>query len=202
MANNSVLEEVKLVQDSLSKNGNDLKIDFSDFKSGNIRDNLNKLASRMEEKLKTETDPAEIKKLNSYIIMCRAPEIVISIILKYLSWTFFILLPLFALILKLFYIRRNQFYIRHLIFSIHLHSYLFLLLIILISLNLLFHSGIIWVGTILLLSFPVYFILALRKFYGQKLGKIILKFLGISLIYNTVVWAAVAFVFLKSIGIA
>lgn len=191
----------RFLQDSVINPGTNLKIDFSDFASGNIRENLNKLATRMEEKLKTETDPEEQKKLNSYIMMCRAPEMVISIILKYLSWTFFILLPLFALLLKLFYIRRNQYYIRHLIFSVHLHSYLFLILIVLILLKLIFPSGTFGFSGILALTFPVYLIVSLRKFYGQSLTKTFFKFLGISVIYNVVLWSAVMFVFLKSIAI-
>lgn len=199
----SVINPVRsLVQDSVINSGSNLNIDFSDFKSGNIRENLNIIAVKLEAKLKSETDPEEQKKLNSYIVMCRAPEMVISIILKYLSWTFFFLLPVFALILKLFYIRRNQFYIRHLIFSVHLHSYLFLILVVIISLKLIFLSGIVWIGSILAISFPVYLIVALRKFYGQSLTKTFFKFLGISVIYNTVLWSAVLFVFIKSIGIS
>ncbi len=200
--NNSLQVALHELQDSSARVDNDLKIDFSDFKSGNIRESLNKLGTRMEDELKTETDPAKQKKLSSYIVMCRAPEMAISVLLKYLSWTFFILLPLFAFILKIFYIRRNQYYIRHLIFSIHLHSYLFLLLIVLISLKLLFLSGIFWIGSILILSFPGYFVLAVRKFYGQNFGKIFLKFIGISVIYNIALWASVLFVFIKSIGAA
>lgn len=200
LSDSGLVAPLKL-QDSLVKAHTNLKLDFSDFNSGNIRDILNKLAVKLEDKLKSESDPEEQKKLNSYIVMCRAPEMVISVLMKYLSWTFFFLLPLFALILKLFYIRRNQYYIRHLIFSIHLHSFLFLILIVIISLKLLFLSGIMWIGGLLIFSFPVYFVLALRKFYGQKMGKTILKFFGISLIYNAVLWAAVLYVFIKSIVI-
>jgi uncharacterized protein involved in cysteine biosynthesis len=42
-------------------------------------------------------------------------------------------------------------------------------------------------------------VLALHKFYGQGWGKVIIKFIGISLIYNVMLWAAVIFVFVKSI---
>ena len=38
----------------------------------------------------------------------------------------FLLLPLFALILKLVYINKNKYYYEHLIYSFHLHSAIFL----------------------------------------------------------------------------
>lgn len=187
-------------KDSLG-NENNLNIDLGIFKSGNIRDNLNRLADSYEAQLKQTTDPAQRRKLSRYIAMCRAPEMVISRFLKYLSWAFFLLLPVFALILKLFYIRRNQYYIRHLIFSVHLHSYLFFILMIIVGLKLLFAVSFSWINAILIFSFPVYVILSLRKFYGQSFGKVILKFLGISLIYNAILWSSVMFVFLRTLDI-
>lgn len=187
--------------DSIQANDDDINIDLAMFGSGKIRDNLNKLADQFHAQLEQTTDPEERKKLNSYIVMCRAPEIIISNLMKYLSWAFFILLPLFALVLKLFYIRRKQLYIRHLIFSIHLHSYLFFILILVVSMKLLFDEGLSVINYVLLFSFPVYFVFAMRKFYGQSWGKVILKFLCVSLIYNVMVGTAVLFVFIKSIGL-
>lgn len=188
-------------KDSIQTDSDDINLDFSMFGSGRIRDNLNKLADQFQAKLDHITDPEKRRQYNSYIAMCRAPEMVISNIMKYLSWAFFILLPLFALVLKLFYIRREHLYIRHLLFSIHLHSYLFFILILVGSLKLLFDSGSSGIVFTLLLSFPVYFILAIKKFYGQSWGKVILKFLGVSFIYNAMLWTAVLFVFIKSIGL-
>lgn len=171
------------------------------FTKGKLRDKLNKLAELLEENLQKANDAKDRAKLQSYIAICRNPEMVISTIMKYLSWAFFVLLPLFALVLKLFYIRRKQNYIRHLIFSIHLHSFLFFILTIIVALRLIFSSGMSVVNAVLLFSFPVYFILALRHFYGQNYLKVVLKFLGISAIYNLMLWSAVVFVFLKSIQI-
>lgn len=37
---------------------------------------------------------------------------------------------------------------------------------------------------ILMISVPVYFVLALRRFYGQSYGKALLKFISVSIIYN------------------
>lgn len=190
-----------LAEDSVETGSVSLNLDLSIFKSGNLRENLNKLADQIQKRLDTTNDYEGRKKLSSYIAMCRAPEMAISNIMKYLSWMFFILLPVFALILKLFYIRRNKLFVKHLIFSIHLHSYLFFILIIVTSLKLLFDSGLSVITGILLFTFPVYFIIAIRKFYGQTYGKVFLKFIGVSFVYNLVLLSSVFYVFIKSIFI-
>ncbi len=177
-----------------------LDLDEAFFTKGELRDKLDKLAEILEERLKKTDDREKQRKLKSYIAMCRNPGMVISSLMKYLSWSFFILLPLFALILKFFYIRRNQNYIKHLIFSIHLHSYLFFILIIITGLRLIFSSELLLVNSILIFSIPIYFIWALRFFYGQNIIKVFLKFMGISIIYNVVLWSTVLFVFLKTLN--
>ncbi|WP_192822711.1 DUF3667 domain-containing protein [Rufibacter sp. LB8] len=48
--------------------------------------------------------------------------------LKYLSIMMFVLMPLFALVLKLVFFRARRFYMEHLMFSIHLHSFLFMVM--------------------------------------------------------------------------
>lgn len=178
-----------------------LNLDDILFSGGNLRSKLNQIATKLEANLSTAKTEKERQRRLSYIAMCRNPEIAVSNVMKYLSWAFFILLPLFALILKLFYLRRKQNYIRHLIFSIHLHSFLFFILIIIVTLRLIFTSNIATVNLVLLISFPVYFVLALRHFYGQNLLKVILKFIGISAIYNIVLWSAVLLVFLKTLNL-
>lgn len=180
-----------------------IQLDLDDvlFSKGNIREKLNQIATKLEASLSTAKTEKERQKRLSYIAMCRNPEIVVSNVMKYLSWAFFILLPLFALILKLFYIRRKQNYIRHLIFSIHLHSFLFFILIVITGLRLIFDTGLSTISGILLIAFPVYFVIALHKFYGQRYLKSFLKFFGISVIYNVVLFSVVLFVFLKSLQI-
>jgi len=112
-------------------------------------------------------------------------------ILKLMSWAFFLLLPIFALILKLFYI----------IFSIHIHSFIFILFTIIVGLYLLYSGNLETFSSILLFTFPVYFVLALKNFYGQGTGKIILKFIGISLVYNVVFFVVVGIVILNALSI-
>lgn len=94
-----------------------------------------------------------------------------------------ILLPLFALILKLLYIRRTFFYIDHLVFSIHLFSFLFLIG----SLVFIFESYLPdYLMVMLFLSIPVYFTLAMRRVFRQGWLKTLFKFTFISLSFTLI----------------
>ncbi|GGK82879.1 DUF3667 domain-containing protein [Rufibacter glacialis] len=57
-------------------------------------------------------------------------EQLITKLLKYWSVLMFVLMPIFALLLKLVFFKARRFYIEHLMFSIHLHCFVFLLFII------------------------------------------------------------------------
>ncbi len=166
-----------------------------------LRGFLEKLAVGMEKDLQSETNPERKRKLTEYIRLCRSPEQAVARILEYMSWAFFLLLPVFALILKLFYIRRNQNFMRHLIFSIHTHSFIFLIFTIIVSLYLIFKGNLETISTILVFSIPVYLLIAMKKFYGQKSGVVLLKFIGVSFVYNIIFWIILLFVFLNALSI-
>jgi hypothetical protein len=99
-----------------------------------------------------------------------------------LTWGILFLMPMLALGLKLLYIRRNFYYAEHLIFSIHTHTMVFLVFI----LALLAEPFVQDFGQLALILLPLsalYVLLAQKRFYRQKWGKTILKFLLIQLYY-------------------
>jgi hypothetical protein len=55
------------------------------------------------------------------------------------------------------------------------------------------------INLLLLSTFPVYMLFALRNFYGQKWPKVIAKFLAIGLIYNFMLASVAMLVILKSL---
>ncbi|SHI92976.1 Protein of unknown function [Tangfeifania diversioriginum] len=171
------------------------------LQSPDLRTALNNLALQFEKQLETEENPEKRARLINYIRLCRSPEQFLARGLKYMSWAFFLLLPVFALILWLFYFRRNQYYIRHLIFSIHVHSFIFIIFILLTIIYMIFERNTGLISLILLFTIPVYLLLALKRFYGQGVGKLLLKFAGISVIYNFIFWAAVGLVFLNALNL-
>ncbi|WP_379091262.1 DUF3667 domain-containing protein [Pedobacter sp. UC225_65] len=95
----------------------------------------------------------------------------------------FLLLPMFALILKLVYINKKRFYYEHIIYSFHLHSAMFLSILVMMLLKWLFGfvvdiSG--WLEFICTIYIIWYIYRSLRTFYGSKRWITILKmfFLG------------------------
>jgi ribosomal protein S27AE len=176
---------------------NSLKINSGDdsLSTFSLRQRLSSYANKFEERLKIESDPDKRIVLIRTIHLFRSPDRLISKILKYMSWAFFLLLPLFAFILKLVYIRHKYNYMRHLVFSIHIHTFGFVVLTILIGIQLIFNDTPGIISLLLILSLPVYFIIALKKFYGQSIFKVLLKFLIVSFLYNVVFWLLVGFVF-------
>ncbi len=96
-------------------------------------------------------------------------------LLKNLPLGMFLLMPLFALLLKVFYRRQRPLYVQHLIFSIHLHCFFFLLLGLLLLLAYLPLRG--WhvpPGIPVALAWA-YWVLALRRFSGQTYRRTLWK---------------------------
>lgn len=91
----------------------------------------------------------------------------------------FILLPLFALILKLVYYRTKKYYYEHLIYSFHVHSALFLSLLILNALTWffdLFYDISFLLNTAWFVYALWYIYRSLRTFYGSKRWVTVAKF--------------------------
>lgn len=127
-----------------------------------------------------------------------------DVLLHQLPYLLFISLPFFALILKLLYIRRRQFYYTdHGIFSIHLYifSFILLLLIFLVDkLEDLTNWGIWDFFTLLMiLAWPVYLFIAMKRFYRQKGFKTFVKFLMLNILGLILTLTLLVIFFLLSI---
>ncbi|WP_319482127.1 DUF3667 domain-containing protein [uncultured Draconibacterium sp.] len=191
---------IKLDSIDIAKTANE--IDLGSWSGArNIRLALNKQADKMQEELEEETEPGKRAELQENINLLRSPEATMAKILKYISYAFFLLLPLFAMILKLIYIRRKHNYMRHLVFSFHIHSFIFLVMTFIIGLNLLFENIPGSISAVLILSIPIYIIIAIKKFYGQSLGKVVLKFFTLSFIYNIIFFTVILLASLDAINV-
>lgn len=101
----------------------------------------------------------------------------------------FLLLPLFALLLRAFFsgTRQNFYFVDHLVFSLDLHSFAFVLLMVMVAL-----TGIrpdMHVGMLLFVVLAIYFLLALRRFYRQSWIRTGLKGIGIAATYSVLLSA-------------
>lgn len=104
-------------------------------------------------------------------------------ILKALSYMFFALMPLFALLLKFFFRKKKFFYFEHLIFSVHLHVFGFLCLTVFLLFKL---AGISipYVSWIIFLGMLIYLLLALKHFYPMRWWVAVLRTVMILFSYS------------------
>ena len=101
----------------------------------------------------------------------------------------FLLLPMFALILKLVYINKEKYYYEHLIYSFHLHSAIFLSILVTMLVQWLFAfvydiSG--WLSFFCIIYIIWYIYRSLRTFYASTRWVTVLKLFFLSFAYNIV----------------
>jgi hypothetical protein len=97
----------------------------------------------------------------------------------YAPYAIFILLPAFSGLMMLAYRRRRLTYGEHFVFSLHLHAFWFLALLVIALVP---DS----VGGVLQLGVPVYGVWAMREAYGGRWLPTILRALFVSLVYGVV----------------
>lgn len=100
------------------------------------------------------------------------------------------LLPLMALVLKMLYPASKRYYVEHVLFVVHFHAFIFLIL----SLHILFSQLVelvvaadtIWpiTSTAVSLYIPIYFYKAIRRVYGQNWFVALLKYVVLLLAYG------------------
>ncbi len=105
----------------------------------------------------------------------------------HLHKVFFLLLPLFAFIIYLFYKKTEKNFLTHFIFSLHFHSFLFILLssyvLITTYLTAKWYSFNNWLFVAVTLCFILYLYKSLSKVFKERSIKVILKVVGISFTY-------------------
>ncbi len=116
---------------------------------------------------------------------------------SYLPKVFFVLLPLFALILHLLYLRRPPTYIHHFVFALHYHANLFLLTLAYLLISEIFASfDQIIVNQILSSAFALWFLgylfIAIKQVYHQSFGRTFLKWLLLLIVYGGVLFVVVS----------
>ena len=111
------------------------------------------------------------------------------LLMKGISYMMFALMPLFALFVFLLNRKKAQYYIGTLVFSIHYHSFVFLLLTVSLVVGRLAGTSLIWVISIIIC--PVYLYLALRYMYqGSRM-----KMIGKTLLVGVLQFASMALLF-------
>lgn len=102
------------------------------------------------------------------------PGLLVDKVIQLLPQTLFILLPIFALILKFFYMFSKRYYMEHLIYSVHIHTFTLMILIVVTALNMADTkiSGVLRIASesiqaLLMLWILVYMFIAQKRVYNQ-----------------------------------
>ncbi|MFA0963237.1 DUF3667 domain-containing protein [Roseivirga sp. BDSF3-8] len=109
---------------------------------------------------------------------------VLAAIMKNLPIMMFILMPVFALMLKVLYMRRDNLYIHHLVHAIHIHSFLYLALLLIVV--------VIWTSflkqllvPLLIIALLAYLFMSFYKVYRQGILKTFFKLGFLAFAYTT-----------------
>lgn len=97
----------------------------------------------------------------------------------------FLFLPLLALAMKPLYLRPPRHYIEHLLFFLHNHAFLFVVLGVSTLIKMSTSTGLLpgIVNTVITISIPVYFYLAMRRVYGQRRWLTLSKLAVLGVVY-------------------
>ncbi|MCB9258193.1 MAG: DUF3667 domain-containing protein [Ignavibacteriales bacterium] len=113
-----------------------------------------------------------------------AKSLFVKELLNQLPKVMFFLLPIFALILKLIYIRKKMFYVEHLVFSLHIHTFIFVMLLFTAFISFDYFT------LIIIVIITAYLFFSLRNFYEQSIAKTIVKFGLLTFLYMLVLFPA------------
>jgi hypothetical protein len=130
----------------------------------------------------------------------------ISTLFSNLPYMMLCCIPLFALVLKILYVRRHIFYIDHLIYALHIHTFAYtgIMLIVLatIGLNRVIPGPIAgWTIALLWIAFLVQIFLSIRRVYRQEWFISIFKFLFGGFVYLMVLVLALAATFFLTVAL-
>jgi hypothetical protein len=130
----------------------------------------------------------------------------ISTLFSNLPYMMLCCIPLFALVLKILYVRRHIFYIDHLIYALHIHTFAYtgIMLIVLatIGLNRVIPGPMAgWTIALLWIAFLVQIFMSIRRVYRQGWFISLFKFLFGGFVYLIVLVLALAATFFLTVAL-
>ena len=115
-------------------------------------------------------------------------------------------IPLFALVLKVLYVRKRVFYIDHLVYALHIHSFAYLAIILIVPITIGLNRTIPgtlagWTIALLWIAFATQIFLSIRRVYRQGWFFTIFKFFLGGFVYLVVLAVAFAATFFITIAL-
>lgn len=103
-------------------------------------------------------------------------------IMKNISYLMFVLMPLFASFVMLFNLRKGHYYYEFLIYSIHFHSFLFILFSCFLGAMAIYESG--WFVFACAVISIIYFVISMKNAFPQKTASAVWKALSLAVLYG------------------
>ncbi len=162
---------------------------------------------------KGDLPPAAREQLEALLLESPSPSehgtkmgLFIATLFSNLPYMMLCCIPLFAFVLKILYIRRHIFYIDHLIYALHIHTFAYvgIMLIVLatIGLNRTAQGPIAgWIIALLWIAFVVQIFLSIRRVYRQGWFISTFKFFFGGFVYLIVLVVALAVTFFVTIAL-
>jgi hypothetical protein len=129
------------------------------------------------------------------------PKPLVHAIFELLPYMLLIIIPIFALFYKLLYVFKKRYFIEHLVFNIHTHCFLFLVIIVMIGLDYIaeytarfsssIHEPVEFLTTLISSAFSfwivIYYVIAMKRIYRQGWVMTMTKSLFLSIIYLSLI---------------
>ena len=122
------------------------------------------------------------------------PEAFLQRAIGNLPIAMFLLLPVFAMILGVCHLRGKRFFVEHLVFGMHIHTFVFLMLAA--ALLVPGETAGDWVRLFAIIVSPLYVLIAMRRFYGEGWGRTLVKGFLVWNLYSFVLFPGLAVAFL------
>lgn len=115
-------------------------------------------------------------------------------LISHLSWIVLVSIPFIAFLFKLLYIRRKKMYLEHLVYILHIHTFIFIVAAILFIYFLIINPSAQYLSPILwtLAVIVFYFVASMKRFYQQSLLKTSFKFILFLLAYPVIITIALS----------
>jgi len=183
-----------LVQDSLRIESKGTK------KKARMIASLSKVKSKIEKTLaKGGHTEGEERILQNALKMLNYPDAFISKLYKYLSWSFFLVMPIFAFWLWLFFRKKRKYYSAHFIYSLILHATIFLVFTLILVIKMIFPDKSVNWENYLYWLIPMYVWLGMKQYYGRFVLRTTFNFLFLGGVYTFSMFVTVIMVFLVSL---
>ena len=115
--------------------------------------------------------------------------------LTFVSWTLFLLMPLYAFILWLFFRKSQPYYYCHLIFAVNQHAFIFLLGAFVLGINLLFPNRLSQPESYMLWLIPIYIFIGKKQLYKKGWIGTFFRMLAAFFLYSMFFFLAIVVLF-------